>query len=517
MMLVPKLKDVRVSLGQWKPRGPEGDAGRLPRGDVLLKAPLWTSSQFASIRATLSSPPLQLEITEGSDVMKVDVPGGGTSVWVIHNNAAMPSAAANVPLAAIVVDTRGMSSEEGEIMMRMPGRSRFGTLPALIFGGIAEVEEARRGVMRACGSQWAGEARPLDVYTNEANTQYTHMKRRMLCLVPTGSTLSRVPPVTNLSNCASLTMGWAVLVGLLRFLWHKHEAATDNAPVEWLYILSDDFMLPAMLSQCLETCPSVVFCQLHETKSLSDVADRIADNMKTAQDMRHIDWSGVVERWSKMQPLFPSSEGSGAKGDSDSISSSDSSTTGEPPPKPAAKAAKRAPKKAARPRPPAKVKPDALTRATSSQQAAASSQPASRVEVPGQATPPARDVEPDRAKEKERMRDRERDRERERERERERDRDRERDAQREADRDRERRRERERQEREDQERRRREEEREQERARDRRERDRDRETERHQVRRRDSSDSHGGSRSSNASRGDELRRRLGNTGYRSRR
>ena len=505
MTLVPKLKDVRVHLGQWKPRGPVGDDGRLPRAEVLQKAALWTSSQFASIRGALSSPPLQLEITQATDVMKVDVPGGGTSVWVIRNHTAMPAAAANVPLSAIVVDTRGMSSEEGDLMTRMPGRSKFGSLPALIFGGLAEVEEARRGILRACGSQWAGEARPLDVYTNEASAQYTYMKRRMLCLVPTGSTLSRVPPVANISHCSSLNMGWAVMVGLLRFLWHKQAASADQPQVEWLYVLSDDDVLPAMLSQCLETCPSIVFCQLHERSSLSDVADRIADNMKTAQDMRHIDWAGVVDRWSKMQPLFTSGAQSSAGGESDTSSSSgDSGPTRDAVPKPSPKAAaKRPPKKVAKPRPPAKVKPDALVRATSSQAAGTSSQPASRVEVPAAVASPSRDVESARVKEKERLRERERERERE--------------AQREADRDRERRRERDRQEREDQERRRREEERERDRARERRERERDREAERHHVRRRDSSDSHGDSRSSTGSRGNELQRRLGNTGYRSRR
>ena len=498
MNLVPHWKDLRVSLGAWKPRGAAGDVSRMPRAEVLQKAKLWTDAGYAAVRGSLCSRPLHVEISETADLVKVDVPGGSTSILVIKNNSAMPQATANIPFGAVVIDARAMTNEEGDLMQRMPGRSKFNSVPTLIIGGVSETEDVRRGVIASSASQWAGEVRPIDVYTKESHGQFTCQKRRLLAMVPSGHTLAKMPPMFNIAMAPSLTEGWSTVIGLMRFLWHRPDSEADAQTVDWLYVLSDDPMLPALLSQHLESTPSIVFCQIHDSMTIQDLGDKVADCMKLGQDLTPLRWDVVVSRWCNMQPLF---------GD-DNPSSSESQSTSEEEAVPAPKPAPKVPKKAAGAKRSAKAK--------------AAAKPAPQpAEAERQPSPPAATAQPPpRREERVSTSSGQRDSstsDRDRERDRQRDRERQREAEREAERERERRRERDRRDREDTDRRRREQERQRDSDRDRRDRTREQDRERHSVVRRDSSDSARDSHSSSSRGADELRRRLGHAGYHRRR
>ena len=301
--MVPKLKDVKVNLGAWKPKGDAGEVQRMPRGDLLMKAALWTLDEYGQVRANLAAAPLQLEVTESEEVTKIEVAGGTSTVIVIKRDQAMPHNIASMPFGAIVVDARTMSSEEGELLLKMPGRSKFMDMPTIIFGGIAEVEDARRGVVKACSGQWAGEQRTLEIYTKEPNAQYSFHRRRLLLMIPPGVALQRMPPMANIAHADPLTVGWVAVIGLLRFLWHRPADDGQEHATDWLYVMSDDLTLPALLTQRLETNPSIVLCVLHGGGAQGDTGDIVAENMRTAQDLPPIPWSEVIERWCMMLPL----------------------------------------------------------------------------------------------------------------------------------------------------------------------------------------------------------------------
>ena len=128
--MVPKLKDVKVNLGAWKPKGDAGEVQRMPRGDLLMKAALWTLDEYGQVRANLAAAPLQLEVTESEEVTKIEVAGGTSTVIVIKRDQAMPHNIASMPFGAIVVDARTMSSEEGELLLKMGGASSWTCPPS---------------------------------------------------------------------------------------------------------------------------------------------------------------------------------------------------------------------------------------------------------------------------------------------------------------------------------------------------------------------------------------------------
>ena len=531
MNLVPKMKDVKVPLGAWRPKGADHDISRMPRGDVLLKASLWMASQYSNVRNNLATPPLQLEVSESADIVKLDAPGGSSSVMVIRGNAPLPADVGSLPFGAVVIDARTMTSEEGDIFSHLPGRSKFKDIPVVVFGGAAEVEEARRGIQRACASQWVGETRVVDVLTSESHSHYSYQRRRVLCMIPTGITVMKMPPVINISNSPTLTTGWLCVIGVLRFLWHRVDPTSSqpSSDVDWLYVLTDDLTLVGQVTQRLESSPSVVVCRIHEEGPVADAGALVAEHTKTAQDMLPLAWTDIIHRWTNVLPLFPPTH---AEEPDNTPSSSESVDTPEPKPTPAKRAApaKQAAKRrgsaaaaprrkdspvapkskdrapAAVPRPAAEQRPAPATASSTTRQPTTSRASEEKQRLS------ERETERQHEREREQERQRERDLNREAERERERQREKERARQAAEDRERDRRRDRERREEEDRERRRRDDSREGDRDRTQRERDR------HSVVRRGSSDSRAeGATSSGASRaGGELHRRLGASTYRRR-
>ena len=502
MNIAPRLKDMKTALGQWKPRGDAGAVSRMPRADVLKKSKFWTESAYAGVRQNLQSRPLTVEISDCAESVKVEVPGGGSSIIVIPNRGPLPASAADIPFSAIVLDVRRCSVEDTDLLRMLPGRSRFASVPTLLFGGIGEAEEFRRAVNLVCGSHWAGEVRPVDVYTSETSNQFTFQRRRLLCMVPTGRSVNKLPPTFNIAGSPTLTEGWCTVLGLMRHLWHQEGQHANTDVVDWLYVISDDPGVPALLSQHMELKPSLVWCTMKSTDTVRDLADRVAEGMRLAQDLPPLNWEQLTSRWTNMMPLFrmDAAPSSGHSSDSDS---SESERT--PPPKPAPKpAAVKAPAPKAKRQPkPKAVKPNAA--------------PAAGVSPPTQPDPapePTPAQEPSssssrRNRDAATEREAQRDRDRAREEDRERDRRREREAEREAERERERRREQDRRDRREEDRRR-EAERDRDRDSSRSHHSRDSDRDRHSVVRRSSTDS------SDRSRGGELQRRLGNTGFRRR-
>ena len=113
-------------------------------------------------------------------------PGGGISVLLIENSGPIPAAASDNPYGAITVDRQHHSVEVAQVLRSLRRRFNFASIPTLLLGGIGEIEEFCCAVSLACGCHWAGEVRPVDVYTSTTSNQFTFQCRRLLCMVPTG-------------------------------------------------------------------------------------------------------------------------------------------------------------------------------------------------------------------------------------------------------------------------------------------------------------------------------------------
>ena len=111
--------------------------------------------------------------------------------------------------------------EESHLFDKVPGRSRFLQVPVILFGGVGEVEEARRGVVRSTQSQWTGQTRSMDVLTEENTAMYSRMRRRLLIMVPDNRVLKKLPPVINLTGSNPINLGWCAVIGMLRTIWHE--------------------------------------------------------------------------------------------------------------------------------------------------------------------------------------------------------------------------------------------------------------------------------------------------------
>ena len=132
MTQLRSLRLVRVNLGKWRSLFTVDDlALRMPRPSVLLKAALWTERDLQQVRSILSSPLLRVESSEVLLAKKVEVVGGRSSVLVINNaGGTMPTAAASIKVALILLDARASNVEEMRTVQDLPGRSRFATPPS---------------------------------------------------------------------------------------------------------------------------------------------------------------------------------------------------------------------------------------------------------------------------------------------------------------------------------------------------------------------------------------------------
>ena len=74
--------------------------------------------------------------------------------------------------------------------------------------------------------------------------------------------------------------------------------------MEWMYIVSDDQLLPILLGTRLDSCPSVVFCPLHRVHSVMDLAESVANQLQHSENIPAIPWGDIGLRWHDMVPLF---------------------------------------------------------------------------------------------------------------------------------------------------------------------------------------------------------------------
>ena len=281
---------------------------RIPPAAMLSKASVWRDPQFDTVRRILNSPMLQVDVSAVGEAVKVDVRGTETAVLCVNNQGMLPSNTSNLPLKLIVLDCRSMSIEEGQLVTTLPGRSRMTDTPVLLFGEAGAVEEARKGVVRATQSQWAGVVRTFDILTSDSHPQFTCGRRRVTLMMPGNVAPPKLPPIMNLIHCNPQALGWTAIIGLLRPLWCRTEAEAEDTNVEWIYIISDDKMLPVLTTTRLDTSPSVLYCLLHTASSLLDVGQEVGNVMQTAESVAAIPWGDLGVRWHHIAPLFPREE-----------------------------------------------------------------------------------------------------------------------------------------------------------------------------------------------------------------
>ena len=432
---------------------------------------------------------MRVEVSAMDDSIRVDVLGGRSTVMVINHSEGMPMNAATIPFRAVLIDCRRLNLEEGRLIERLPGRSRFQNVPILLFGGVAEVEEGRRAVVKATQMQWTGQVRSYDVLTDESSPHYTVTRRRLLAMVPDTRHIPKLPGVINITRVQTLVLGWTAVIGLFSVLWRQvaaEDAEEGEGTVEWLFSVSDDVDFPVLVAHRLDSAPSVIHCPLHAVQSLHDLGDMVGSHVQASENQPPLQWDDLTQRWTEHLPLFP--KVTEAQVDSSSDDEPSTAAASAPPtpaakpapkPKPKAKRVVRKAKATAAPHtspPPPSSSPAARDRAEPAARPSRRSRSRSR-------TPRERATQPSKEREQQLERDRQRQREKEQKRTEEREAERERDRQRAREREvqrtreraieaeRERRRQRERDEREN--------------------RERDHSRERHVVHR--ASDSHGGS------------------------
>ena len=290
MLLVQRFRDIKVNLGKWRPvTTTDEPADRIPRGTLLQKAVFWTDEKYKPVRDVLALPLLQVEVACMEDAMRVDVTGGRSSIIVVNQNQGMPHAVSSLEYKTVIVDCRGMNVEETHLFDKMPGRSRFTEVPLLLFGGIGEAEEARRGIQRATQSQWAGQTRVMDVLTDESSPMYSKMRRRLLLMIPDNRPVGKMPPIINLASARPIVLGWCAIVGLLREIWRvrpgAEEEEEEQPEVEWLYVVSDDVDLAVLLGMRMDSGPSILHCPLHMVHSLWDHAEAVSTHLQGTENV----------------------------------------------------------------------------------------------------------------------------------------------------------------------------------------------------------------------------------------
>lgn len=297
--LLPKTSSLKVSLGgwTWKPEDP------LPKAEVLKKAKLWTSDDLAWLRDILISPALKVDVSETEDSLKVETSFGST-IHVLKPAPGMPKTVLQIPISLCLIDTRGMSVEDTEVLLGVPGRSKFASVPVMLFGGVPETQVQKAAVMKACGGEWVGEERSVDVFTSETSLAYTAARRRLLLLLPEGCAGKKVPPMMNITHVQPITLGWAAVVGIFRTFWREPKPKSDEPKIDWLYVLSDDIELPVILSQKIDSHPSVIFCSLSTALRTDEVAAKIKEQLKDQQESPPLQWGRMMTRAQKLESIF---------------------------------------------------------------------------------------------------------------------------------------------------------------------------------------------------------------------
>jgi hypothetical protein len=405
-----------------------------------------------------------VDISSDEHAVKVDVRGGETGITIIRSSGSLPSTMADISIGLFVIDVRHMTHEETGLLSSIPGRSKLVDCPVVIIGGAAEVEEARKAIVRASGNQWSGQLRSMFILTSDSNSQYSCSSKRLLLMIPPGPAVPKLPPMANLTHVTNMTLGWVTVIGLLQPWWSDPVgSAQADHKVTWVYAISDDRMLPVLLSTRLEKHPSLLHASLHAAPNIGHIGEEIGHALQTAESVPPLRWGDVRRRGINLHPLDPQEtvHELESEGERD-VSPAAERAAPKPKPAPKVTASPKPKKQVVKKTPRAKPKPtpesptqDAIPSTSSGrlQSRLASPDPEEerlrererererQRELDGDKTRARaeREKEKDREKEKERLRelearlkerDRERSRERERERERERDRERDREAER---------------------------------------------------------------------------------------
>ena len=297
--LVPKVGSLKVNLGGWMWRQDEP----LPRPEVLRKAKLWASDDLLWMRDILASAPLQVDVSETEDSVKLETNFGST-IHVLKRDCGLPRTVSKIPFCLCVIDTRGMSVEDTDVLLGVPGRARFRDVPTFLFGGVAETEVQKAAVFKACGGDWVGEQRSIDVFTSEPSTAYTSSRRRLLLLLPEGAGGRKVPPCVNLTTAPTMNVAWTATVGIFRHLWRTPKERAQEARVDWVFVVSEELDLPVMISQRIDTHPSVVFCSTSTVLSTADIASKLKEKLKDAQEVAPLPWGYIMHAAHHLMPLF---------------------------------------------------------------------------------------------------------------------------------------------------------------------------------------------------------------------
>jgi hypothetical protein len=277
--LLPKVGSLKVQVGgwHWRPEDP------LPKAEVLKKAKLWTGDDLQWLRDVLASPPLRVDVSETDESHKLETAFGNT-LHVLKKDAGLPRTVLKIPFCLCLIDARSMSVEDTDVLLSVPGRARFAEVPTFIIGGVAETDDQKHAVQKACGHEWVGEQRSVDVFTGETSIAYLATRRRLHMMLPEGCHGKKLPPVLNLTTAQPLNLGWAATVGLFRSMWKETKARSEEGKVDWIYVLSDDLDLPVLLSQRIDSHPSIVFCCLSAALSTEDVAAKLREKLKTVHE-----------------------------------------------------------------------------------------------------------------------------------------------------------------------------------------------------------------------------------------
>ena len=132
MQLVPKNFDVKVNMGRWKPPMEEKDpVKRLPKAELLQKAPLWLDPRWKQIREMLASAALRVDVQASVDQAKVETSRGRGTIEIFKRDQGMPRTLSSLPFSLMVLDCRDLTLDDINIFKALPGLPRSPLCPPL--------------------------------------------------------------------------------------------------------------------------------------------------------------------------------------------------------------------------------------------------------------------------------------------------------------------------------------------------------------------------------------------------
>ena len=94
----------------------------------------------------------------------------------------------------------------------------------------------------------------------------------------------KIPSLLNLCGAEPQALGWAAVVGLLTPVWDSSIAGAGQAHrAQWIYVVSDQPLVPVLLACRLESAPSVLFCPLHKVSNVGELAERVGNTLETSE------------------------------------------------------------------------------------------------------------------------------------------------------------------------------------------------------------------------------------------